>query len=109
MIGDFDENGYDDTDQIRILVPEGISPILSLNGGDTVKMRVKSWMKEKYYRALIRAMPRKIPGYTFMSYRLVKFSLQGIISYDQAIDLIYDHMYRDKNNTLYKQITDYKQ
>mmetsp|Transcript_18353 Transcript_18353/g.20526 ORF Transcript_18353/g.20526 Transcript_18353/m.20526 type:complete len:281 (-) Transcript_18353:606-1448(-) len=85
-------NDFKDTDQIRIIIPEGISSVLSVKPGDTLGLRLKSWSGTKVYRSLIRAMPRKVPGYVFMSYNLVQFRLQGLISYDQTIDLIYDYV-----------------
>jgi hypothetical protein len=102
------DDEFDDTEQIKIIVPQGIKNVLSLQGGNTALMKVKSQGKRKYYRTLIRGMPRKIPGYFFLSYSQVQFMLQGLVSYDQAIDLIHDIRTNRDNNAFYNGITQYK-
>jgi hypothetical protein len=103
------DDKFDNTQQIRIIVPKGISNVLSLNGGDTAILRVISSQKRWSYRTLIRGMPRKIPGYLFLSYSQVQFWLQGLISYDQAIDIIYDHVPKNHNAQLHNEISSYKE
>jgi hypothetical protein len=81
---------FDPLQQFKILVPEGIRDVLSLDGGNTVKMKLVNKIKliETEYRTLIRGMPRKVPGFPYMSYKRVSADLQGIISFPQAYQLI---------------------
>jgi hypothetical protein len=81
---------FDPLQQFKILVPEGIRDVLSLDGGYTVKMKLANKIKlfEAGYRVLIRGMPRKVPGFPYMSYKRVSEDLQGIISFPQAYQLV---------------------
>ena len=104
------QRNFNDTEQIRILMPKGIEDKLSAHAGDTldIKFYTKDGRK-KHYRSIVRGLPKKIPGYIFMSYEYVKYKLQLLTSYDQAIDLIYDFVDREDNPDFHDQLHTYKQ
>lgn len=101
------DNELERTAQIKMVLPEGIQRVLSINGGDTIKLRVTGRGNRHFYRALIRGMPRKVPGYNFMSYRQIKDSLTGLISFDQAIELAKIYIIRSDNAHVYDGIQKY--
>lgn len=79
-------HSFDPTQQIKVIIPEGIKDVLSVEGGDTVKLTIEYnyGIPDITYRLLIRGMPQKMPGFVFMSYKQVQYFLTGIISFPQA-------------------------
>jgi hypothetical protein len=83
---------YDPTQQIKMILPEGIQDVLSIAGGDSIKLNIENPSfidSNMIFRVLVRGMPQKVPGFFFMSYKQVQFFLQGIISFEQAFELTY--------------------
>jgi hypothetical protein len=101
-------NKFERTAQIKVVLPEGIKDVLSTKGGGDLRLRIRHSGNVDYYRVLVRGMPRKMPGYLFMSYRQVSFFLGGLISFDQAIDLAQHYIPKSINPTLYSQIQEYQ-
>jgi len=93
--------------QIKMLLPEGIDYYMSAKSGQTMKLHAYSPHSVKEYQGLVRAMPRKIPGFAFTSYSLITFGLEALISYDQAFDIFLD-MLIGADHELERNITDYK-
>jgi hypothetical protein len=77
--------------QFKILLPEGIKDVLSISGGDSLKLKLSNTNLEigQIYRLLVRGLPRKVPGFFYMSYKHVREMLQGIMSFRQAFELTY--------------------
>lgn len=80
---------YDPSQQIRVILPEGIKDVLSIDGGDTIKLIIDPDGRPEpvVYRMLVRGLPKKMPGFFFMSYKQVQYFLQGVISFNQALEL----------------------
>lgn len=91
---------YSRTQQIKAILPEGIKSVLSIDGGDTIKLSSdQKWTSgPDIYRFLIRGLPQKMPGFFFMSYKQVQFYLQGVISFPQAFELAYFQSYKSSYN-----------
>lgn len=101
-------NDFDETDQIKIILPEGIKHVLSVRGGDTLRLKISARHQQSLYRGLVRALPTKVPGYTFMSYRQVQYFLSGLISFDQAIELVKQNSPLHLNPALHNEINQYE-
>lgn len=88
---------YSQTQQIKVILPEGIKTVLSINGGDTIRLSVdqKYFTGPTNYRCLVRGLPQKMPGFFFMSYKQVQFFLQGVISFPQAAEMAYFASYKN--------------
>jgi hypothetical protein len=91
---------YVKTKQIKAILPEGIRSVLSVDGGDTIKLTSnQNWLKgPDIYRFLVRGMPQKMPGFFFMSYKQVMFFLQGLISFPDAFALAYFQSFKSPYN-----------
>ena len=53
------ENNFDNTKQIKLIMPKGIESVLSINGGDTIKLNTSVWAnryKSHTWRLLVRGM-----------------------------------------------------
>jgi len=102
-----DENVFDLMKQIRVVLPEGITKPLSTYGGGELKLRISS-NKREYFKMLVRGLPRKVPGYTFMSYSQVQFFLTGLVSFDQAIDISRRYIKKENEPYLASKIEEYQ-
>ena len=82
---------YDPTQQVKIILPEGIRDVLSISGGDNIKLTVERGVNDSPYvfRNIVRGMPHKVPGFFFLSYKQVRFFLQGICNFQQAFEMTY--------------------
>lgn len=91
---------YSRTQQIKAILPEGIKSVLSVTGGDTIKLSSDQFWTSgpDIYRFLIRGLPQKMPGFFFMSYKQVQFFLQGVISFPQAFELAYFQSFKSVYN-----------
>ena len=79
---------YHRSQQIKAILPLGIKSVLSIDGGDTIELSITQHKNQRNkYRFLIRGLPKKVPGFFFMSYKQVRFFLQGIISFPQAFEI----------------------
>lgn len=54
-------------------------------------------------------MPRKLPGYEFMSYKQVQYFLTGMVSFDQALQMVNEILPLDIHRDLHRNITNYFQ
>jgi hypothetical protein len=99
-------SAYDPTQQIKMILPQGIKDVLSITGGDSIKLNIEntSSLSNMNFRVLVRGMPQKVPGFFFMSYKQVQFFLQGIISFEQAFELTYLYAHHTK----YYNLLDYR-
>jgi hypothetical protein len=82
------------TQEIKVLVPEGFRDGLSIDTSTPARMcltassNTNSAACENVYRARVRGMLTKIPGFTFMSYRQIMFFASVIVSDKQYANLI---------------------
>ena len=93
------------TQQIKAILPLRIKSVLSIDGGDTIKLSILNKNKLSDYRFLIRGLPKKVPGFIFMSYKQVSDFLQGIISFPQAFEIAYLQSLKSPRNR--RQYLDY--
>ena len=93
---------YSRTQEIKAILPLGIKSVLSINGGDTIRLSIDNYssMRRDFYRFLVRGLPQKVPGFFFMSYKQVQFFLQGIISFPQAYELMYFQSLKSAENKI---------
>jgi len=94
---------YDRTQQIKGVLPLGIKDVLSIKGGDTIKLALtqQNLQINSNYRYLVRGLPQKVPGFFFMSYKQVQFFLQSIISFPQAFEMAYFQSFLKDNKAPY--------
>ena len=89
------------TEQIKILIPLGMQSVFSVKGGDENKLilglNYHGHVAKTLWRILIRALPKKMPGFEFYSFKRVQFFLRGIISFDQ-IKIIFENLVKISEN-----------
>ena len=100
----------DPTKQISVILPEGIKDVLSINGGDTIKLSIYNGASNdgnyiQGYRFLVRGLPQKMPGFSFTSYKQVQFSLQGLVSFDSINDII--QLLAQEDRGISRKVADY--
>ena len=98
----------DPTKQISIILPEGIKDVLSIGGGDTIKLSIYDESASEYiqgYRLLIRGLPQKMPGFFFMSYKQVQFFLEGAVSFNAVQDMI--QLLAQEDDEIAQKVADY--
>ena len=84
------------TDQIKLIIPEGFRDALSLNTGTSARFCIGYGFNTSdaacnhIYRAKIRAMATKIPGFLFMSYRQIIYTATVLLSEEQYKELLMD-------------------
>ena len=59
------------TKQISFILPEGIKGLLSINGGDTIKLSIYGGDSDNSdyiqgYRLFLRGLPQKMPGFFYV-------------------------------------------
>lgn len=98
---------FNATQQVKIILPEGIMKPLSVEGGETIQMKSIFYGKQRVWRTLIRGLPRKLPGFTYMSYPQIKNFIQGVISIDQAAVIMYEHFKTSPDLQITKDLKEY--
>jgi len=85
------------TQEIPILLPKGIEPILSQSVGDTITLCMKDYGNAcaYKYRTIIRSYLTKLPGFVMTGFKqLAHLNLIGVVSYP-----VYQQMMMDFNTT----------
>ena len=103
-------------EEVKVLIAEGLRDVLSLDTTRSAricignKARGSSNKCERTYRAKIRALVAKVPGWLFTSYQTAMFFNQPLITEPQYKALL-DDFFKSSPKALdahYKAIVDYK-
>ena len=82
MVGDDPNQRQRFTETIKILLPAGLESIISADSGDYVRLRNWRSNSDWTYRADVRGMITKMPGFSFSGYKtgLLLLGIYGLVS-----------------------------